>query len=368
MPIIVFALHGCPLSYLGPYGNEWVATPNFDRLAAEGIVFDQHYATGPDPNTTRRDWWQALPTELRAKAPRWLVQASRAHFDAPQEYYAPFTEVFTARPNEDGQAPFAALHELLPSLLERLKDQPEWLLWIETDRLLPTWHAPQEIFDIYCEDLFVETEEEAEPIPAWREPPLGHFDNTDDASNELLHRSFATAITALDADLGRLFEEFEKHKLDQSATWAIVSDFGYPLGEHGWVGPDRPWLHEEFVHVPFLIRYPNGKNAGTRISRFTQAADLVPLLLGQDVPERRHVVSYLELNGEVEAALRTSTHALLLPLKVDDDTKRPPQLYEKPDDRWEQNNVYVANLGLAEELEAELRQHLPPRSDHTPRE
>src|ERR1700677_3303934 len=44
MKILVLDLAQCNLAYLGCYGNEWVATPNLDRFAAEGIVFDQHFA------------------------------------------------------------------------------------------------------------------------------------------------------------------------------------------------------------------------------------------------------------------------------------------------------------------------------------
>jgi arylsulfatase A-like enzyme len=47
MKILVLELVGCHLGYLGCYGNEWVATPNLDALAAEGIVFDQHFAESP---------------------------------------------------------------------------------------------------------------------------------------------------------------------------------------------------------------------------------------------------------------------------------------------------------------------------------
>jgi len=32
---------------LGCTGADWVQTPNLDRLAAEGVVFDNHYASNP---------------------------------------------------------------------------------------------------------------------------------------------------------------------------------------------------------------------------------------------------------------------------------------------------------------------------------
>src|SRR5579864_9398559 len=45
--ILVLHVNGLHLGYLGCYGNDWVETPNLDRLAAEGIVFDQHIADCP---------------------------------------------------------------------------------------------------------------------------------------------------------------------------------------------------------------------------------------------------------------------------------------------------------------------------------
>src|SRR5437016_3487649 len=57
MNVLVLSLPGLRLHHLGCYGNEWVATPALDRLAAQGVVFDRHYADCP-----------GLPLELR---PAW---------------------------------------------------------------------------------------------------------------------------------------------------------------------------------------------------------------------------------------------------------------------------------------------------------
>ena len=45
-PNIVFLFTDDQATYsMGCYGNEDVQTPNLDRLAKAGIVFDRHYAT-----------------------------------------------------------------------------------------------------------------------------------------------------------------------------------------------------------------------------------------------------------------------------------------------------------------------------------
>ena len=376
MNTVVIAAHGCPVWPLGAYGNEWIATPTLDRLAAEGVTFDRHYARRPDPLGARADWWGITPPspptplpqgergDLLPLSTQWesglggeggaIIRASRPAFDAPPHYYAGFAEVFDARP-ESARPPLAPLLALLPSVLHR---NPS-LLWIETDGLIPPWFAPAEVFEVYCEDL-LEDDTDSEPLTPWPDPPVGWFDRHDLASWELLHRTYAAALTCFDADLGRVIDLLRAKGWDESATWAFTADYGHPLGHHGLLGPHRPWLHEEFVHLPLIVRKPGAKDAGERVWSFTQPADVMGLVSRETKASatRASVISNSDANGHREAALRTDTHALLLPLSVPHDEERAPLLFEKPDDRWELNDVRQPNLGLADEMEAELRKHL----------
>jgi arylsulfatase A-like enzyme len=44
MRVLLLEVNRLHLGYLGCYGNQWLSTPGIDRLAAEGIVFDNHFA------------------------------------------------------------------------------------------------------------------------------------------------------------------------------------------------------------------------------------------------------------------------------------------------------------------------------------
>jgi arylsulfatase A-like enzyme len=303
-----------------------------------------------------------------------LVRATREAHDAPAEFYAGWGDLFDARPDPADASPTDALLRTLPDVLDRLAETPRWLMWIELDRLVPPWTVSQEVFDAYVEDLLEEAEPGAESVPPWTDPPIGWFDANDLASWELLHRTVAAVVTVFDAELGEVFDLLRARGLDRTAAWVFTADHGLPLGEHGIIGLFRPWLHEELVHLPLIIRLPDAAEAGRRVAALTQPADLMPtlagwfgasvpgpslepLLHGQAETLRANARTGLELDGAAEWAIRTPDWAYLLPVRPHpDDEPREPMLFEKPDDRWEVNNLHSRHVELSEELEQRLRQ------------
>src|SRR5215218_3738953 len=140
MKAIVFVLRGCPAGWLGAYGNEWVATPNLDRLAAESVVFDRHVSDRPDPEAASAAWLgrtpsasegvtptpsltvgvrPGLPEHLQRQNVRTVfVRANHPDTDGADWFYAGWGEVFDARPLEEDKSPLDALIRSLPSLLD----------------------------------------------------------------------------------------------------------------------------------------------------------------------------------------------------------------------------------------------------------
>jgi arylsulfatase A-like enzyme len=408
MSAIVFAIDGCPAAWLGAYGNDWVGTPHLDRLAAEGVTFDRHIADRPGAH-------QPICAAGFGAARTLLVRANHTDTDAPDWYYAAFGEVFDARPNPDDHSPLDSLRRALPALLDRLAGEPTFLLWIETDRLLPPWDVQQDVFEAYLEDATEEDkydtdeppaeaddneseleggaeeddtgEEEAEDEPEpvaepeatervapLDDPPTGPFDRADLDAWDWLHCTFASVVTKLDAELGAMFDLLRARGFDKTTAWVVTARAGQALGEHGIVGPHRPWLHAELVHVPLIVRLPNAEQAGRRVTGFTQPPDLapalrallglphegdaqnlLPLMRGETESARDCAVSHCEVNGVAERAIRTNEWALLVP---EGDDTREPQLFAKPDDRHEVNDLYARNVERADELDEQLRRLL----------
>ena len=46
------------VGYLGPYGNSWIETPAWNRLASQSMVFDQALIDSPDLQRLYRSYWQ----------------------------------------------------------------------------------------------------------------------------------------------------------------------------------------------------------------------------------------------------------------------------------------------------------------------
>lgn len=214
MTTLMIIVRGLGANWLGAYGNEWVASPNLDRLAAEGVVYDQHFATD-----------LAVPTF--------------------------------------GGTVIRVKH--LKDAIAKVKDGANAV--IVCDELLPPWTINVEVFESYCEDA-------DEPLTPWPDPPPGEFKRDDDEAWDRLHLSFAAAVTLFDAAVGKLLVTIDL----ETTTVLVTSDAGFPLGEHGIVGSDGSHLHEELVHLPLIVRRPKAERAGDRIAMLTTPADVAAIL------------------------------------------------------------------------------------------
>lgn len=369
MKVLLLVARGLHLGHLGCYGNLWAQTPVLDRLAAEGIVFDQHLADRPDHAGARhalRTGHYSFPTveadpASTPEAVPDLLAVLRGHGVATAQL---------------ARGPWPAPAALRKEL-RRLATLADGLLWVELTSLLPPWNVPEQFLDSHFQSLPAKEEEDGEPadeelLEPLLDPIVGRLvDDPDDTTFRRLQRSYASAVTYLDDRLGALLES-----VPDEVLLLLTTDHGLALGEHGIVGLHRPWLHDELIHLPLMVRLPGGAEAGRRVPYLTQPVDLMPTLLdlfelpippvqgksllpllrGKREPIRAYACSGLQVGETVEWALRTPDWAFLLPVRpAPDDPPRSPQLYVKPDDRWEVNNVVQHHLELAEHLEQTLR-------------
>jgi arylsulfatase A-like enzyme len=275
----------------------------------------------------------------------------------------------------------------------RSRESDPFLLWLDLFSPHGPWDAPEAYRDQYATvepdefeageegDLVDETagdEEEIdiEDVPVLIDVPAGAVgDVLSEAELFRLRRTYAGTVTLVDRWLGELFGELRRKGRMDDTLVIFTSDQGEPLGEHGYVRRFRPWLYEELIHTPLIIRMPGGKFGGLRHQALVQSVDLLPTILGAfgvqpsgDRPVHGHdllslvrgeqtkVRDYACMGMDVEEfAIRTHLWHLLLPLVDDPDEPRFTELYRKPEDRWDQNNVIEQHSEVADQLELALR-------------
>ena len=391
MKVLVLAARGLQAAYVGCYGNPWIATPNLDALAAEGIVFDNHFADRADAAGARLTWRDGrhhfadtlppgadLIEQLRQRGVHTCLILDESR---PTElgFEAGWDEVHRA-------ASFDAVLEAAADALERLAGRDAWLVWVDLTPLVPPWETPEEFVGPYfldepeeeMEEEVADDEpaEEEEPLSPLNDPAAGRIDPVDDVLFVRIQGSYAGAVTRLDDGLGRLLERTVALNPDDDVLIVCTTDRGQALGEHGVVGPAPPTAHEETTHLPLILRLPGADEAGRRVAGLTQAADLaptladvfevelpsaqgrslLPLVYGDAEEVRPYVCSAAEDGDVAEWSLRTPEWALLLPARPQvDDPLHGARLYVRPDDRREVNDVLQHHQELAEGLVRTLR-------------
>lgn len=396
MKALVIVARGFPLSLAGCYGNPWVATPHLDKLASEAVVFDQHFADHPSAAGARRGWRSgchafpppdpsALPGAssdlldlLRAAsiATNLIVDVSRP---APADFADGWDQVQEIT-GKKKTSPLECTLAALRQTLKRCARRKNWLVWVDLGTMLPSWEVPEEFLQPYFEPEPSDDEEEDSPatedFTPLCDPKPGPLEEPVEQTYQRLQRTAAGAASYLDAGLGEALEALTELGLAEETLVLFTADRGWPLGEHGLVGEYRPWLHEELIHVPLILRLPGQQEAGRRVSALTQTIDVMPTLLdafglplprthgfsllpfarGDTSAQRPLAACGLQVDHAIEWALRTPEWLMLLPIQQGEgDPPRMPRLHVKPDDRWEVNDLRQQHLDLAEQLEQDLR-------------
>jgi arylsulfatase A-like enzyme len=392
MKLVFFVAGSFHLGQAGCYGNDWTSTPALDGLAAESVVFDQHFADAPSRPAAWRAWLSGLALLQQAGV------AVRIISDRPPA--CSDLEGWQQPAPTEGQLPFEAALQASIRVIDEFDSDGNWLVFIETGTLLPPWpvleeeaaaeisdddaddseeddgdsetdsdDSDEEIEDIEEdeteEDEAEEDEAEEDIPPPITEPPLGPLgDDPDDRIFVGVAEGYSGGMMELDAGLEWLREQLEGRGLLDDVAFVLTSDRGYPLGEHGVIGEEPPNVFEESVHVPLMLRLPGRREAGRRVAQLTQPADVsatildlfglapdttgksvLPLAEGQLEGWRTTVCSHA---GAADA-LRTNEWCLFVP------EGGPARLYVKPDDRWEVNDVAQHHPELVEELCEKLR-------------
>lgn len=83
----------------------------------------------------------------------------------------------------------------------------------------------------------------------------------------------------MDQWLGNFLDKMADLNLMENTLLLFVSDHGHAFGEHGVAGKVPSAMYPEIMDVPFLIRHPEGKGAGTTSDYFASTHDVATTVL-----------------------------------------------------------------------------------------
>lgn len=332
---------------LGCYGNTTVKTPNIDRLASRGVVFERAYVQYPVCNPSRSSFLSGLypdqtgvtnnTTLLRDKLPNvvtfpqllkdqgWHAAAFGKIFhlgggrnaelqakwmDLPKSWHTAqafkATEVgsrklagrdlsngklnwchWGAMAGTDDDQPDGQIAKAVIAEMERLGDQP-WIIGCGFMKPHDPFIAPQKYFDMYPEGSLELYQDPKSQTPA---PPLAVgfgafgevFSEFTDTERMEFLRAYYACTTFMDAQVGRVLDALDRLEQTERTLVIFVGDHGYHLGERDWWNKNT--LFDRSCRAPLIIAGP--KVSQGRSEGLVEFVDLFPTIAeycGVDAP------------------------------------------------------------------------------------
>jgi choline-sulfatase len=318
----------------GAYGHPLVQTPHLDRLAQEGLLFENAYCNSPMCVPSRMsfltgrfasdvnvfDNGSPLPSEVPTFA-HYLeaagyetVLCGRMHMIGPDRLHGFGKRLYddkTAwmsleqKPNRipssrrgsnshvtdcgPGPARWLDYDRTVADLSERFltskansqQDKPWLLVSSFMYPHFPLW-TPHRYFDRYPLDQIVLPDLGNESFER-QHPVIQHlryfFRNQETLDEETLRTALASyyaLVTLTDEHIGRLLRVVDQSHLHDNTVVIYLSDHGEMAGEHGiW---QKQCFYEGSVRVPLMVKGP-GLVKGQRIRETVSLVDILPTLL-----------------------------------------------------------------------------------------
>ncbi len=94
---------------------------------------------------------------------------------------------------------------------------------------------------------------------------------------QLYLKKYLRCVRGIDDNVGRVLSELDRAKLAKDTLVVYTSDQGFFLGEHGLY--DKRFMYEDSLRIPLLVRWPGTVRAGARNSDIVLNLDFASTLL-----------------------------------------------------------------------------------------
>ncbi len=334
--ILWIMMDDCRPDALGCYGTAWAQTPNFDRIAANGVCFENALTQCPI----------CIPSRTSMKTGRYCHELGTMYMGDPPEVTPPYAATARSYPNlmnqweEAGRKPVnvGKVHALREDWdhrgdtrlreSDRRHEEGEefdpvrlttygWQIGgtqdihvddtregVLTDRALDilkeladagepfflrvSYHPPHVpiqvpppfMVDLDAIDLPFPTQEALDSKPRFEREQLRVYSGTLDLSERDIRVARSTyygMVNMVDYFVGKLLNQLEEEGLIDNTIIAVNSDHGLAMGENG-VHKKRSF-YEEVVKSPLLFSWPGHIPSGKMVTEPVEMIDLMPTLL-----------------------------------------------------------------------------------------
>lgn len=283
-PNILLAIaddYGWP--HAGAYGCRFVNTPTFDRVAAEGVLFENAFCPAPQCSPSRAGLLTGLNAwQLEEGSVLWGLLPAK--FDcypdllAEQGYFTgltgkgwgPGSVVDSCRPhNPAGPSYDARKCQPLTTRMSR-NDYPanfaDFLAARPAGAPFCFWYGAKEPHRAYEPGSGLRAGKRLEDVEVPAELP-----DCDEVRSDLL--DYALEVERFDHDLGTMMDLLEAQGELENTIVVVTGDNGYPFPRA------KANLYENGLHVPLAIRWGSRVPGGRRVTDFVSFIDLAPTFL-----------------------------------------------------------------------------------------
>lgn len=359
--LLIVTIDGLNASFLGPYGNTWFSTPFFNRFASQSLLLEALYTHTLQPESFVS---QTMASCLQ-RAARWK---DRAHFasDIPLMSTSLGAEFASTKEFEGIKSSQRMASSLERTLAVGLASRAlDWidalpsgeLFWLHASGLNHLWDAPADLRLQLCDD-------DGPEVTRWlnasqAQEARASCENLEDWQFQV-QTTYAAQVQVWDFALSHLIAAVQEKWKDIPHSIVITSPRGFSMATHGQCGDDAS-LWDEVWQVPLLMQW-DSLSAAVRSSRLSSTSELGSALadlgLGTEswtpdswlwFRDRLDIPSLPQISLESAStrALKTSEWTLRVP----QDGK--PQLFVRPDDRFQINDVADRLPEVVSELQSQ---------------
>lgn len=266
----------------GAYGHPNIRTPNIDKLAKDGMRFDQAFLTasscspsrtsiitGLYPHNTNAEQlhWPLTPdkvtfVEKLKSSGYWTAQAGKWHMgDAIKDRFDVVYDIGTsgfqlapdgskAKQKGDG----SGCENWVPLIQERPQDQPFFLWLAAVDP-----HRP------YTDDIVAYPQNNEDVIV----PP--YMPDTEKVREDFVF--YYNEILRLDDYVGQVVAELDRQGISENTLILFISDNGRPFPR------DKTTLYDGGIKTPWIVKWPKSVKPNSICSNLVSAVDIAPTFL-----------------------------------------------------------------------------------------